>query len=32
VPDHFRASGEADLGKKIGQPISWHEIAIFVRV
>jgi hypothetical protein len=32
VPDDFRTAGKADFGKKICQPVSWHEIAIFVRM
>jgi hypothetical protein len=32
VPDDLCASGKADLGKKIRQPIPRHVIAVFVRV
>jgi hypothetical protein len=32
VPDDFSSTGKADFGKKISQPVSWHEIAIFVRM
>jgi len=32
VPDDLCASGKADLGKKIRQPIPGHEITIFVRM
>jgi hypothetical protein len=32
VPDDLCASGKADLGQKIRQPVSRHEIAVLVRV
>jgi hypothetical protein len=32
MPDHFRATHEADLGKKIREPLSTYVVAILVRV